>query len=121
MGVPIRERSVLRHAWPERDFIENTCGSERVKQIFTSFDDEQINRKSKKLELVVYESRKKQRFVDRLARKYRRIDDREKEKKWSVNFDGDSWFVEHSGKLRPSIIFLSWLYVYRCGDAIGYV
>ena len=43
MGVPIRERLVLRHAWPE-DFIENTCGSERVKQIFTSFDDEQINR-----------------------------------------------------------------------------
>lgn len=44
MGVPIKERLVPRHAWPEGDFVENTRGSQRDKQIFTSFDDEQINR-----------------------------------------------------------------------------
>ena len=31
MGVPSRERLVLRHAWPHEDFSENTRGSQRVK------------------------------------------------------------------------------------------
>ena len=30
MGVPSRERLVLRHAWPHEDFSENTRGSQRA-------------------------------------------------------------------------------------------
>ena len=33
MGAPSRERSVLLHAWPDGDFLENTRGSQRVKKV----------------------------------------------------------------------------------------
>ena len=38
IGAPGRERLVLLHAWPDGDFLENTCDSQRVKELKETTD-----------------------------------------------------------------------------------